>query len=200
MPVAITASRLQATHRDRQMGKIAWFAGAPGTLKSGVCAPPPATGVILISGTSLWVFGAPSRLILNSFFLFLILGEFGRGNPSQQRARFFSTRDSLGKRYTRLWREIISTSNLLLAFTKAARGKRGKSAASSFERNLEENILQLRDELRSGVYRHGRYDSFYIHDPKVRLISAAPFRDRVAHHALCNVIEPLFERQFIYDT
>ena len=106
----------------------------------------------------------------------------------------------MGKRYTRLWREIISTSNLLLAFTKAARGKRGKSAASSFERNLEENILQLRDELRSGVYRHGRYDSFYIHDPKVRLISAAPFRDRVAHHALCNVIEPLFERQFIYDT
>jgi RNA-directed DNA polymerase len=49
-------------------------------------------------------------------------------------------------------------------------------------------------------YRPGPYDSFYIHDPKHRLISAAPFRDRVVHHALCNLMEPLFERSFIHDS
>lgn len=65
---------------------------------------------------------------------------------------------------------------------------------------MDENIYQLRNELRDGSYRHGSYTSFHIHDPKVRLISAAPFRDRIAHHALCNIIEPLFERQFIHDT
>ena len=46
----------------------------------------------------------------------------------------------------------------------------------------------------------GGYRSFTVHDPKRRRISAAPFRDRVAHHALMNIIGPLFERQFIYDT
>ena len=44
------------------------------------------------------------------------------------------------------------------------------------------------------------YTSFYIHEPKRRLISAAPFRDRVVHHALCNVIEPIFDRSFIFDS
>ena len=106
----------------------------------------------------------------------------------------------MGKKYFRLWGKVISTSNLLLAFNKAAKGKRGKPAASTFERHLDENILELRQELREGSYKHGKYDSFHIHDPKVRLISAAPFRDRVTHHALCNIIEPLVERQFIHDT
>jgi len=49
-------------------------------------------------------------------------------------------------------------------------------------------------------YQPGAYDSFYIYEPKKRLISAAPFRDRVVHHALCNVIAPLFESSFIFDT
>ena len=49
-------------------------------------------------------------------------------------------------------------------------------------------------------YRPGGYQSFHIHEPKRRLISAAPFRDRVVHHALCNVIEPVLERSFIFDT
>lgn len=60
--------------------------------------------------------------------------------------------------------------------------------------------MQLQQELRDKNYRPGDYHSFYVHEPKRRLISAAPFRDRVAHHALCNVIEPLFERRFIHDS
>jgi RNA-directed DNA polymerase len=72
--------------------------------------------------------------------------------------------------------------------------------AATFEFDLEGNLLQLQRELEDKTYRPGSYTSFYIHDPKHRLISAAPFRDRVVHHALCNVIESLFERRFIFDS
>ncbi|MGB8648000.1 MAG: reverse transcriptase domain-containing protein [Anaerolineae bacterium] len=90
--------------------------------------------------------------------------------------------------------------NLLWAYQKASRGKRGGAQVAAFEHRLEDNLLDLRRELLDQSYRPGRYTSFYIHDPKRRLISAAPFRDRVVHHALCNLIEPSFERSFIFDS
>lgn len=99
-----------------------------------------------------------------------------------------------------LFSQITTWDNLLLAFRKAARGKRGLPNVAQFERRLEDNLLQLQAELTTGVYRPGNYHSFYIHDPKRRLISAAPFRDRVVHHALCNIIEPNFESSFIADS
>jgi retron-type reverse transcriptase len=98
------------------------------------------------------------------------------------------------------YKRICSWENLRLAHRKAAKGKRGKPAAAGFEYKLADNLLNLQKELFAKTYRPGEYTSFYIHDPKHRLISAAPFRDRVAHHALCNVIEPIFERSFIYDS
>ncbi len=69
-----------------------------------------------------------------------------------------------------------------------------------FEFELEENLITLQRQLREGAYKPGAYVSFFIHDPKRRLISAAPFRDRVVHHALVNHIEPIFECQFIFDS
>lgn len=42
------------------------------------------------------------------------------------------------------------------------------------------------------IYQPGAYKTFYIYEPKKRLISAAPYRDRVVQHALCNIIEPIF--------
>jgi retron-type reverse transcriptase len=90
--------------------------------------------------------------------------------------------------------------NLYLAYRKARKGKRGRPPAATFEFNLEANLVYLRGELAAKTYTPGEYHSFYIHEPKRRLISAAPFRDRVVHHALCNVIEPIFERGFIYDS
>ncbi len=93
--------------------------------------------------------------------------------------------------------EISAWGNLLDAWHKAARGKRARAAAADFEHRLADRLLALREELLSTSYRPGTYTSFYIHDPKRRKISAAPFRDRVVHHALCNVIEPRFERLFI---
>ena len=93
--------------------------------------------------------------------------------------------------------DVHAFENLWLAYRKAAKGKRGRAAAALFEFKLADNLLQLQEELIDGSYRPGPYTHFEIHEPKRRLISAAPFRDRVIHHALCNVIEPAFERSFI---
>lgn len=65
---------------------------------------------------------------------------------------------------------------------------------------MEENLLKLREQLAKQTYRPGKYSNFHVHEPKRRLISAAPFRDRVVHHALCNLLEPVFERSFIHDS
>ncbi|MCO5206234.1 MAG: reverse transcriptase/maturase family protein [Anaerolineae bacterium] len=99
-----------------------------------------------------------------------------------------------------MYEQITSWDNLYLAWRKAAKGKRGKPNVAQFEYALEENLLALQAELREQRYRPGNYVSFVIHEPKRRVISAAPFRDRIAHHALCNVIEPIFERSFIDDS
>lgn len=98
------------------------------------------------------------------------------------------------------WEQVTAFSNLLLAFKQASRGRRGRGAVAEFECNLEKYLPELQSELLEGRYAPGRYASFFIHDPKQRLISAAPFRDRLVHHALCNVIEPVFERRFIHDS
>ncbi len=96
-----------------------------------------------------------------------------------------------------MFTDLCSWENLLLAYRKAAKGKRGHADVAAFEYRLEDRLLELRDELLSGTYRPCGYSNFWIHEPKRRLISAAPFRDRVVHHALCNLIEPIFERTFV---
>ena len=92
--------------------------------------------------------------------------------------------------------QVYDFSNLYAAFRKARRGKRSRPEVADFEYNLEAELLDLRDELASRAYRPGLYRSFTIRETKRRLVSAAPFRDRIVHHALVNVIEPVFERRF----
>jgi len=104
------------------------------------------------------------------------------------------------KRYNNLFDQIISFENILRATQKARKGKRYKASTAYFEYNLEENIFNIINQLKSKTYKPGSYNDFYIYDPKKRMISAAPYRDRVVHHALINVIEPLFARSFIYDS
>ena len=99
-----------------------------------------------------------------------------------------------------MFEELCGWDNLLLAYQRASKGKRGQPNVAAFEYRLEENLLDLQQELVASAYRPGGYTSFHIHEPKKRLISAAPFRDRVVHHALCNLIEPRFERSFIADS
>jgi retron-type reverse transcriptase len=102
--------------------------------------------------------------------------------------------------YQNLFERIVSFENLLLAARNASQSKRNKANVLIFNYNLEENLFLLQRTLIDKTYRPGGYRAFHIFDPKKRLISAAPFADRVVHHALCNIIEPLFDRTFIYDS
>ncbi len=96
-----------------------------------------------------------------------------------------------------LQEQLWNWDNLQWAYQNASRGKRGRGATAAFEYVLADNLLQLQSELREQTYQPGKYNSFYIHEPKKRLISAAPFRDRVVHHALCSVTVFHYEKQFI---
>ena len=98
--------------------------------------------------------------------------------------------------YDQLW----SFENLYKAFVRARKGKRGQEEIAMFERNLEPELFQIQASLIDNSYRPGGYFSFYRTEAKRRLISAAPFRDRVVHHALVSVMEPLFEQRFIFDS
>ena len=104
------------------------------------------------------------------------------------------------KRYGDLWEGLVSFSNLLLAAKKAAKGKRSRSSVARFRFDLEKELCELQDELIEHRYVPGPFQTFEIHEPKRRLISAAPFRDRVVHHALCGILEPIFEKGFVFDS
>ena len=93
--------------------------------------------------------------------------------------------------------QVFAWTNLLLAHQRAAKGKRGKPSVAAFELDLADRLIDLQEALRSRSYRPGAYRHFFVHESKRRKISAAPFRDRVIHHALVQVIEPIFERRFI---
>ena len=101
------------------------------------------------------------------------------------------------KRTGGLWNSVTAFENLHRAAYKVLRGKRGQVQAGDFFYDIEGNLLCLQSDLVGRSYRPGQYRTFWISDPKPRLISAAPFRDRVVHHALVNIIEPVFECRFI---
>ena len=101
------------------------------------------------------------------------------------------------KRHDKLFAQIADFQELRTAAKTALAGKRKKPGASAFAANFEREILRLERQLQDGSYRPGRYVEIKIKDPKERIVSAAPFRDRVVHHALCAVIAPIFEAGFI---
>jgi len=103
-------------------------------------------------------------------------------------------------RHGNLYDRITSFENLWNASRLARKGKRLKEGCSTFELNLEAELLHLQQELQDFSYQPGIYREFTIYDRKPRKISAAPYRDRVVHHALCAVTEPLFDRCFIHDS
>jgi RNA-directed DNA polymerase len=102
--------------------------------------------------------------------------------------------------YQNLYHKIWEFDNLLMALKKAQKGKREVKAVARFLFQQEKNLFWLQRVLKNKTYQPGKYKTFYIYDPKERMISAAPFHDRVVHHALCNIIEPLFDKTFIYDS
>jgi len=98
------------------------------------------------------------------------------------------------------WDEITSFPNLCRAARRAARGKRRQAGVARFLERLEPEALALRRELLEGVWRPSLPTTFAIHDPKTRTITAAPFRDRVVHHALVDPLEALFEAALVPQT
>jgi len=97
------------------------------------------------------------------------------------------------KRYGHLFEQIVPFDNLLLAGKKALRGKKDRPVVAEFFFHLETELLHLEEELRTGIYAPGPYRCFRVREPKPRQICAADIRDRVVHHAICNVLEPVFE-------
>jgi hypothetical protein len=102
------------------------------------------------------------------------------------------------KRTGGLYEKIYALDNLLLAFAKAQRRKQGKPDVFVFRNTLHDALHRMRDALASLTVQVGPYQYFSIHDPKERKICAAPFRDRVLHHAIMNICEPTFERYAIH--
>jgi len=97
-----------------------------------------------------------------------------------------------------IYPEIISKENLYRSAYMAAKARRYTDSVAEFNFYLEEEIEKLHSELKQKSYHHGKYRVFTVYDPKERKISAAPFKDRVVHHAVHDVIEPLMDKTFIY--
>lgn len=102
------------------------------------------------------------------------------------------------RRVGNLWPRVIAMDNLRAATQRAARGKRHQQHVASFLVDREPQLLALQRELVAHTYRPGRLARFVIHDPKTRVISVAPFRDRVVHHAVIDVLEPYLDRRMIH--
>ena len=99
-----------------------------------------------------------------------------------------------------LYHEVYNIKNLISAWRKARKGKTKKNYVIEFEKSLGENLRQLKFELMCQTYKPKPLVSFIVQDPKTRKISKSDFRDRVVHHALVGVIEPIFDKGFIYNS
>ena len=104
------------------------------------------------------------------------------------------------KTYNKLYNKLCSYENLLLAFKKARKNKTKKDYVIEFEKNLEINLKILQFELVNEIYSPRKLKLFIIRDPKTRKICKSDFVDRIVHHAIVNILEPIYEKIFIYDS
>ena len=109
-------------------------------------------------------------------------------------ARFFKMDEE------NLYLKIISLKNLILAWRRARKGKTKKIYVKEFEENLAYNLKILHEELKTQIYYPRPLITFILRDPKTRKISKSDFRDRIVHHAIVNILEPIFDKSFIYDS
>ncbi|MFH1889353.1 MAG: reverse transcriptase domain-containing protein [Nanoarchaeota archaeon] len=103
------------------------------------------------------------------------------------------------KIYKNLYSEVCSIQNLVLAWRKARKGKTKKHYVQKFEKNLGKNIKSLHNNLKCQTYKPRPLKTFILRDPKTRKISKSHFRDRIVHHAIVNILEPIYEKSFIFD-
>ncbi len=96
-----------------------------------------------------------------------------------------------------LFKELCDPAHLIRSAVAAARFKRKKPEVARFLLELEPHCFRLAETIAAGQWHPGPYHTFHIKEPKPRMISAAPFADRVVHHALVSLLEPHFERRFV---
>ena len=104
------------------------------------------------------------------------------------------------KTYNNLYKKVCSYENLFLAYKKARKGKSKKDYVLKFESKLFDNLKQLQRELTNKTYSPHPLKKFIVRDPKTRTIHSSIFRDRIVHHVIINVLEPIYEKIFIYDS
>jgi len=104
------------------------------------------------------------------------------------------------KTYKNIYSKIYSIDNLIRAWRKARKGKTKKEYVIEFEKDTMGNLFRLQKELIEQTYEPKPLKIFIIRDPKTRKIAKSAFRDRVIHHALVRIIEPIFDKIFIYDS
>lgn len=105
----------------------------------------------------------------------------------------------MGKRYKNLFEKVVDINNIRLAYSKAVRGgNRYTISHLRFKENLEANLYLLQQSLIDGTYKRGNYHTFKVYEPKERIISALPFKDRVVQHCLNNILQPIFESVFYF--
>jgi len=96
--------------------------------------------------------------------------------------------------------KIYNLGNLILAWRKARKGKTKKHYVTEFEKDTIGNLFKLHEELKNQTYSPKQLKTFILRDPKTRVISKSAFRDRIIHHSICNIIEPIFDKSFIHDS
>lgn len=106
----------------------------------------------------------------------------------------------MAKTYTDVFSSIITFESLYQAWLRVIKGRRMQGDVLAFERNLEENLIEIQNSLIWKSYRTGPYRTFRIFEPKERIVAALPLKDRIVQHALVGAIEPIWESRFIRDT
>lgn len=99
-----------------------------------------------------------------------------------------------------LFERITAWDNLVAAYREARKGKRRSPEVAAFDADAFANLVNIHEHLLRGTWQPGQARRFWVRDPKWREITAPPFPDRIVHHAIVRIIEPLFERRFIHDS
>lgn len=95
---------------------------------------------------------------------------------------------------------IYDFENLFNAYKAGIKCKRYRPDVMAYTDKLEENLIELQNEFIWQTYTVGRYNIFYVYEPKKRMIMSLTFKDRVAQHAIYSQLNPYFEKQFISDS
>jgi len=95
---------------------------------------------------------------------------------------------------------LITLENLFIAWQEFKKGKTKRKDVLKFEFNLEDNIFQLYQDLKNKTYKHSKYTSFYVQDPKIRHIHKAEIKDRIIHHLISEYLNQIYDRIFVFDS